>query len=97
MIVTQDTVSLYFAAAAGATANLRAFDRQGNAVMTMPMPVVPVVTTVFNQANAHINLADPSGGTQAELGRIVIGNVTGNVSIFDRPGPITVRVEAVNP
>ena len=26
-----------------------------------------------------------------------LGNVTGNVSIFDRPGPITVRVEAVNP
>jgi len=27
----------------------------------------------------------------------ILGNVTGNVSIFDRPGPITVRVQAVNP
>jgi hypothetical protein len=26
-------------------------------------------------------------------GIIILGNVTGNVSIFDRPGPVTVRVE----
>ena len=30
-------------------------------------------------------------------GIVILGNVTGDVSIFDRPGPITVRVEAVNP
>ena len=30
-------------------------------------------------------------------GIAILGNVTGDVSIFDRPGPITVRVEAVNP
>lgn len=30
-------------------------------------------------------------------GIVILGNVTGDVSIFDRPGPIAVRVERVNP
>ena len=29
-------------------------------------------------------------------GIVILGNVTGDVSIFDRPGPITVRIEQVN-
>jgi hypothetical protein len=37
------------------------------------------------------------GGRVPSPGIIILGNVTGDVSIFDRPGPITVRVEAVNP
>ena len=36
-------------------------------------------------------------GHVPQPGIAILGNVTGNVSIFDRPGPITVRVEAVNP
>jgi hypothetical protein len=36
-------------------------------------------------------------GRVSQPGIAILGNVTGNVSIFDRPGPITVRVEAVNP
>ena len=37
------------------------------------------------------------GGRVPQPGIAILGNVTGNASIFDRPGPITVRVEAVNP
>jgi hypothetical protein len=37
------------------------------------------------------------GGRVPSPGIIILGNVTGDVSIFDRPGPMTVRVEAVNP
>ena len=36
-------------------------------------------------------------GRVPQPGITILGTVTGNVSIFDRPGPITVRVEAVNP
>ena len=36
-------------------------------------------------------------GRGPQPGIAIFGIVTGNVSIFDRPGPITVRVEAVNP
>lgn len=36
-------------------------------------------------------------GHVPQPGIAILGNVTGDVSIFDRPGPITVRVEAVNP
>ena len=36
-------------------------------------------------------------GRVPQPGIAILGNVTGNVSIFDRLGPITVRVEAVNP
>jgi hypothetical protein len=36
-------------------------------------------------------------GRVPQPGIAILGNVTGDVSIFDRPGPITVRVEAVNP
>jgi hypothetical protein len=35
-------------------------------------------------------------GNVPQPGIVILGNVTGDVSIFDRPGPITVRVEAVN-
>jgi hypothetical protein len=38
-----------------------------------------------------------SSGRVPQPGIIVLGKVTGDVSIFDRPGPITVRVEAVHP
>lgn len=36
-------------------------------------------------------------GHVPQPGIAILGDVTGDVSIFDRPGPITVRVEAVNP
>jgi hypothetical protein len=36
-------------------------------------------------------------GRVPQPGIAILGTVTGDVSIFDRPGPITVRVEAVNP
>src|SRR5215213_2439151 len=36
-------------------------------------------------------------GRVPQPGIAILGNVTGDVSIFDRPGPIAVRVEAVNP
>lgn len=36
-------------------------------------------------------------GNVPQPGIAILGNVTGDVSIFDRPGSITIRVEAVNP
>src|SRR3954452_16292206 len=36
-------------------------------------------------------------GRVPQPGIVILGNVTGDVSTFDRPGPITVRVEALNP
>ena len=36
-------------------------------------------------------------GRVPQPGIVILGNVTGDVSIFDRPGPIAVRVEHVNP
>ena len=35
------------------------------------------------------------GGRVPKPGIILLGRVTGDVSIFDRPGPVTVRVERV--
>ena len=35
-------------------------------------------------------------GRVPQPGIVILGNVTGDVSIFDRPGPITVRIEHVN-
>ncbi len=36
------------------------------------------------------------GGSVPLPGIIVLGQVTGDVSIFDRPGPVTVRIERIN-
>ena len=36
-------------------------------------------------------------GPVPQPGIAILGNVIDNVSIFDRPGPITVRLEAVTP
>ena len=36
-------------------------------------------------------------GRVPQPGIVILGNVTADVSIFDRPGPITVRVETVHP
>lgn len=36
-------------------------------------------------------------GRVPQPGIAILGDVTGDVSTFDRPGPITVRVEAANP
>jgi hypothetical protein len=36
------------------------------------------------------------GGSVPQPGIVILGKVTGDVSIFDRPGPISVRVERVN-
>jgi hypothetical protein len=35
-------------------------------------------------------------GRVPQPGIIILGSVTGDVSIFDRPGPVTVRVERIN-
>jgi len=35
------------------------------------------------------------GGQVPQPGIVILGQVTGDVSIFDRPGPVTVRVECV--
>ena len=35
-------------------------------------------------------------GRVPQPGIVPLGRVTGDVSIFDRPGPVTVRVERVN-
>jgi hypothetical protein len=35
------------------------------------------------------------GGRVPQPGIILLGRVTGDVSIFDRPGPVTIRVERV--
>ena len=34
-------------------------------------------------------------GRVPEPGIIILGQVTGDVSIFDRPGPVTVRLERI--
>jgi hypothetical protein len=36
-------------------------------------------------------------GRVPQPGIVILGNMTDDVSMFDRPGPISVRVEAVNP
>jgi len=36
-------------------------------------------------------------GRVPQPGIVILGNVAGDVSIFDRPGPVTVRVEHLNP
>jgi hypothetical protein len=36
-------------------------------------------------------------GRVPQPGIAILGSVTGDVSVFDRPGPIAVRVEAVDP
>jgi hypothetical protein len=38
-----------------------------------------------------------SSGSVPQPGIIILGKVTGDVSIFDRPGPVTVRAEAMKP
>jgi hypothetical protein len=38
-----------------------------------------------------------SSGSVPQPGIIILGKVTGDVSIFDRSGPVTVRVEAMKP
>ena len=35
-------------------------------------------------------------GRVPQPGIIILGQITGDVSIFDRPGPITVRVERID-
>ena len=35
-------------------------------------------------------------GRVPQPGIVILGRVTGDVSIFDRPGPVTVRVERMN-
>lgn len=36
------------------------------------------------------------GGRVPQPGIVILGQVSGNVSIFDRPGPITVRIQKVD-
>jgi hypothetical protein len=36
------------------------------------------------------------GGRVPQPGIVILGRVTGDVSIFDRPGPVVIRVERIN-
>ena len=69
---------------------------------TLPTPL-PEVPRQLDFAVGTLGLWGPDHfviyyrkGRVPQPGIAILGNVTGNVSIFDRPGPITVRVEAVN-
>jgi hypothetical protein len=66
-----------------------------------PLPEVP---RQLNFAVGALGLWGPDHfviyyryGRVHQPGIVILGNVTADVSIFDRPGPITVRVETVHP
>ena len=84
------------------TINMRDHLRQektGN--LPSPLPEVPrqrdfAVGTLGLWGPDHFVIYYRAGRVP-QPGIAILGNVTGDVSIFDRPGPITVRVEAVDP
>jgi len=74
-------------------------EKTGN--LPSPLPEVPrqldfAVGTLGLWGSDHFVIYYRKGRVP-QPGIVILGNVTGDVSIFDRPGPITVRVEAVNP
>ena len=74
-------------------------EKTGN--LPAPLPEVPrqrdfAVGTLGLWGPDHFVIYYRTGHVP-QPGIAILGNVTGDVSIFDRPGPITVRVEAVNP
>lgn len=74
-------------------------EKTGN--LPSPLPEVPrqrdfVVGTLGLWGPDHFVIYYRAGRVP-QPGIAILGNVTGDVSVFDRPGLITVRVEAVNP
>ena len=74
-------------------------EKTGN--LPAPLPEVPrqrdfAVGTLGLWGPDHFVIYYRTGHVP-QPGIAILGNVTGNVSIFDRPGPITIRVEAVSP
>ncbi len=74
-------------------------EKTGN--LPLPLPEVP---RQLDFAAGTLGLWGPDHfviyyrkGRVPQPGIVILGNVTGDVSTFDRPGPITVRVEASNP
>ena len=74
-------------------------EKTGN--LPSPLPEVP---RQLNFAVGTLGLWGPDhfviyyrNGRVPQPGIVILGNVTADVSIFDRPGPITVRVETVHP
>ena len=70
-------------------------------ILPSPLPEVPrqldfAVGTLGLWGPDHFVIYHRKGRVP-QPGIAILGNLTGNVSVFDRPGPITVRVEAVNP
>ena len=74
-------------------------EKTGN--LPSPLPKVPrqrdfAVGTLGTLGPDHFVIYYRNGRVP-QPGIVILGNVTGDVSIFDRPGSITVRVEPVNP
>jgi hypothetical protein len=74
-------------------------EKTGN--LPSPLPEVP---RQLNFAVGTLGLWGPDhfviyyrNGRVPQPGIVILGNVTADVSVFDRPGPITVRVETVDP
>jgi hypothetical protein len=74
-------------------------EKTGN--LPSPLPEVP---RQLNFAVGTLGLWGPDhfviyyrNGRVTQPGIVILGNVSSDVSIFDRPGPITVRVETVHP
>jgi hypothetical protein len=70
-------------------------EKTGN--LPLPLPEVPrqrdfAVGTLGLWGPDHLVIYYRKGRV-AQPGIAILGNVTGDISIFDRPGPITVRVE----
>lgn len=69
----------------------------------LPSPL-PEVSRQQNFAVGTLGLWGPDhfviyyrNGRVPQPGIVMLGNLSGDVSIFDRPGTITVRIEALNP
>ena len=65
--------------------------------------VLPAVERQLDFSNGTLGLWSSNhfviyyrDGRVPQPGIIILGKVTGDVSIFDRPGPVTVRIERMN-
>jgi hypothetical protein len=84
------------------TMDMRDHLRQEN-TGNLPSPL-PEVPRQLDFATGTLGLWGPDHfviyyrkGRVPQPGIVILGQVIGDVSIFDRPGPITIRVEAVTP
>ena len=84
------------------TINMHDHLRQEKTVnLPSPLPEVPrqldfAVGTLGLWGSDHFVIYYRNGRVP-QPGIVILGNVTGDVSTFDRPGSITVRIEAVKP